>query len=174
MSFVCLPLLSANASTPGWKTSPHIRITAAVSDKQVFCATRANHLIAGCRLFFKTCLWYSFLVPFGLIPGFKGIVHPFTHPHVVPNPYDILPSKEYNWRSFEECSSCSHTYNEDERAVRLQKRIIKAVNTWNLYVSYYWIFVFIKHKKYQFTVIIWEKMNIYTHTIAIIIILICS
>ncbi len=167
MSFVCLPLLSANASTPGWKTSPHIRITAAVSDKQVFCATRANHLIAGCRLFLKTCLWYSFLVPFGLIPGFKGIVHPFTHPHVVPNPYDILPSKEYNWRSFEECSSCSHTYNEDERVLRFQTESQKLL-IHGIYMYHIIEFLYLLNMKYPFTVIIWVKMNIYiyiyTHT----------
>lgn len=49
----------------------------------------------------------------------KGIVCPkikclslFTHPHDVPNPYDLISTVKHEWRYFAECPSSSFPYNE--------------------------------------------------------------
>jgi len=49
----------------------------------------------------------------------KGAVHTkitvqssSTHPHVIPNPYDILPSVEHKIRYLANCPRYSFPYNE--------------------------------------------------------------
>lgn len=124
VSFVCLPLLSANTSTPSWKKSPHIRVTAAGSDRQVFLATRTNHLIAGCWFFLKTCWLYSVLVPYEwLIQGFKEILHPFYSSSCCSKTIWLIQIVKF-WRIFQ---LLSYTRLKWMMGCQALKRIIKVV-----------------------------------------------